>query len=83
MNTKAIVTVDYGKCSPTERANLIYSNYATFEVIIECFKEDLINDIESEQQYIKRQSMVLSRILSGPKPSHIQSNKKEARHKLF
>ena len=57
MNTKAIVTVDYGKCSPTERANLIYSNYATFEVIIECFREDLINDIESEQQYIKRQSM--------------------------
>ncbi len=57
MNTKAIVTVDYGKCSPAERANLIYSNYATFEVIIECFKEDLINDIESEQQYIKRQSM--------------------------
>ena len=26
---------------------------------------------------------VLSRILSGSKPSHIQSNKKEARHKLF
>lgn len=26
---------------------------------------------------------LLSRILSGPKPSHIQSNKKEARHKLF
>ena len=27
--------------------------------------------------------LVLSRILSGSKPSHIQSNKKEARHKLF
>ena len=27
--------------------------------------------------------IMLSRILSGPKPSHIQSNKKEARHKLF
>ena len=28
-------------------------------------------------------NILLSRILSGPKPSHIQSNKKEARHKLF
>ncbi len=54
MKTKAKVTMNYGKCSSIERANLIYMNYATFEVIIECFKEDLINDIQSEQRYIKR-----------------------------
>ena len=54
MKTKAKVTMNYGKCSPIERANLIYMNYSTFEVIIECFKEDLINDIQSEQRYIKR-----------------------------
>lgn len=54
MKTKAKVTMNYGKCSPIERANLIYMNYSTFEVIIECFKEDLINDIQSEQQYIRR-----------------------------
>lgn len=56
MQTKAKVTIDYGRCSPKERANLIYMNYPTFEVIIECFKEDLINDIQSEQQYIRRSS---------------------------
>lgn len=56
MNTKAKITINYGKCSPLERANLIYINYASFEGIIRCFKEDLINDIQAEQQYIRRSS---------------------------
>ncbi|SCY62757.1 sigma-70 family RNA polymerase sigma factor [Butyrivibrio sp. INlla14] len=57
MSAKAEVTLNYGKCSPEERAKLIYLNYATFEGIINCFQEDLINDIESEQQYIQRQNL--------------------------
>lgn len=53
MATKVNIYESYGEVSARERAELIYSNYSSFEGIIEDCKMRLIYDIKAEKEYIR------------------------------